>query len=471
MSLDGGSPIDLHPTEWGGGAWMSDGSIIITRSYAGGLDLLPADGGELQQLTRPDITRGELGHWWPQLLPDEKWVVYTSWFTPIDNARIMALSLESGEQRVLLQGAAFGRWSPTGHLLYVREGKLWAVELDRQSMSVVGNGEPVLDDVHFQGTDGYSNLVLGLDGTLAYVPASVMNAPLDLVAVDRSGVMEDLGFAPGIYSGVTLSPDGRYLSSSALEAQNQDVWLLDLERGTRSRFTFSLGADFSPVWTPDGREVIYCSEEPQFTLYRRLADGSQEPELVLQEDVDTVPTSISPDGNLLVYTYSNVETDSDIWVMALDGSSPPRPLLRTQFSEVMGTVSPDGQWMAYVSNETGREEVYVMAFPDGGSRVQVSIDGGTEPGWSPRGDEIFFRHRSGLLSAAIDPDRSQAGTLVVARPRLLFSGAFAIAWYGNSYAATADAQRFLMVHVPAESMPRTVSVVLNWSNGLQGAGN
>jgi dipeptidyl aminopeptidase/acylaminoacyl peptidase len=338
-------------------------------------------------------------------------------------------------------------------------------------MRVTGNGEPVLDDVHFQGTDGFSNLVFGLDGTLVYVPASVMNAPVELVAVDRSGVMEDLGFAPGSYAGVSLSPDGRYLSSAVLERQNEDVWLLDLERGTRSRFTFSLGADFSAVWTPDGREVIYCSEEPQFTLYRRAADGSQEPELLLQEPVDTIPTSVSPDGTLLVYTYSDVETDSDIWVMALDGSSPPRPFLRTQFSEVMGVVSPDGKWLAYVSNETGREEVYVMAFPAGGSRVQVSIDGGNAPRWSPRGDEIFFRHRSGLLTAAVDPDRSMSGALAVGRPQLLFRGAFGTTWFGSSYDVTPDARRFLMVHVPAESMPRTVRVVLNWFTELRGAGN
>jgi dipeptidyl aminopeptidase/acylaminoacyl peptidase len=184
------------------------------------------------------------------------------------------------------------------------------------------------------------------------------------------------------------------------------------------------------------------------------------------EKVDTVPTSISPDGNLLVYTYSDVEMDSDLWVLALDGSSEPRPLLRTPFSENMGVVSPDGKWLAYVSNESGREEVYAMPFPDGGPRIQVSIEGGNEPQWSPLGDEIFFSHRSGILTAAVDLEQTTATTLAVGRPRLLFSGAFDICPYGNSYAPTADGQKFVMVHIPAESMPRTVNVVLNWFTAL-----
>nr|MEE4267940.1 protein kinase [Candidatus Krumholzibacteria bacterium] len=466
VSLEGGTPVDLCLTEWGGGTWKSDGSIIITRSYAGGMDLVPADGGKSVQLTQPDIESGELGHWWPQLLPGEEWVVYTSFSTPIDRARIMAYSLETGEHKLLASGASYGRWSPSGHLFYVRDGMLWAAPFDREALEATGNAEPVLDDVYYEGTDGYSNLVFSPNGTLVYVTASVMNAPLELVSVDRQGVMTPLGFESGIYEAPRLSPDQSQLAVGIQDGQNRDVWLQDLERGTRSRFTFSEASDFAPVWSPDGRSVFYCREEPQFSIYQRPTDGSQEPQLILMEKVDTVPTSISPDGNLLVYTCSGVEMDSDLWVLALDGSSEPRPLLRTPFSENMGVVSPDGKWLAYVSNESGREEVYAMPFPDGGPRIQVSIEGGNEPQWSPLGDEIFFSHRSGILTAAVDLEQTTATTLAVGRPRLLFSGAFDICPYGNSYVPTADGQRFVMVHIPTASMPRTVNVVLNWFTAL-----
>jgi serine/threonine protein kinase len=180
---EGGSPMDLSRCEWGGGDWTSDGRIIFTRSYASGLDVVSAAGGQARTLTEPEPAQGELGHWWPQLLPGEDWVVYTSWSTPIDRARIVAQSLVSDERRVLVEGGAFGRWSPTGHLLFVRGGQLLAAPLDLKRMVLAGNAEPVLDDIYLNSNDGYANLSFGRDGTLVYAPASVMETPRRLVWV------------------------------------------------------------------------------------------------------------------------------------------------------------------------------------------------------------------------------------------------------------------------------------------------
>lgn len=466
VSLEGGTPTDLCATEWGGGTWTEDGRIIITRSYAGGLDQVPAAGGALQSLSKPDPKSGELGHWWPQALPGGKWIIYTSWNTPIDKARIMAFAPATGEVRVLVEGGAFGRWVPTGHLVYVREQKLMAVRFDLGKMAVTGTPDVALEDVFLSNSDGYANLAFGNDGTLIYVPASALETPGELVWTDRAGQVTPTGFPMRRYKSPRLSPDGRRLAVTIGEGQNPDIWMHELARGTWSRFSFSPTSDFNPVWSADGRTLYYNGEEPQFTIYRRPADASADTRLLLKEPVDTAPTSVSPDNRSLMYTRSDSETDADLWVLSLDGSGAARPFLKTEFAENQSAISPDGRWLAYVSNESGRREVYAMPFPGGGSRVQISLEGADEPRWSPRGDELFLRHGNVMLSAAVNLKAAAAEDLPVGRPRRLFSGTYDTQWTGAGYDVTADGQRFLMVRVPDTSKPRTVRVVLHWFTEL-----
>ena len=466
IGREGGSPVDLCATEWGAGSWTGDGRIVITRSYAGGLDILPEQGGAPVALTEPDPARRELGHWWPQVLPGDDWIIYTSWIAPKDSTRIMAVSLKSGERRELVVGGSFGRWSPSGHLLWVRDGKLMAAPFDLRRMEVTGLPAAVLDDVYINPTDGYTNLAYSRDGTMVRVLDSVMTAPRELVWVDRSGAMTPLDAPARSYGAPRLSPDGTRIAVAVTEQANPDVWLHDLRRGTWSRFTFTPAADFNPLWTPDGRTVLYNNEAPQFTILRRPADASAEPELLLAEAVDTSPTDITPDGRAAVVTYSNPETDSDIWLVPLDGSGEPQPLLETRFSETMGTISPDGRWLAFVSNESGQAQVYVMPFPDGGARIQVSLAAADEPCWSPRGDELFFRAQEGVMVATFAAPGDGATEPAIGRPRVLFSGPFLGDWIAHSYSPDAEAKRFLMAHLPEESRPRTLKVTVNWFGEL-----
>ncbi|MHA1153837.1 MAG: protein kinase domain-containing protein, partial [Alphaproteobacteria bacterium] len=280
LSLPGGSPTELCETSFGGCTWSSDDRIVFTYNYSSGLFIVPASGGQRKLLTTPDPAQRELGHWWPQFLPGDEWVIYTGYSTPIENARIMALCLESGEQRVLIEGGAFGRWSPSGHLLFVRSGKLLAAPFDVVNVAVSGSAEPVLDDVYLESSDGYSALGFGANGTLVYAPASVLDAPRRLAWVDRQGGLTPLDLPAKRYGEPRLSPDERRIAVAIVEGQNSDIWIHDRERGTSSRFTFSPSTDFNPYWTPDGRTVIYNGEEPQFTIYQRPADGSRDTQLL-----------------------------------------------------------------------------------------------------------------------------------------------------------------------------------------------
>ncbi len=467
-ALAGGSPIDLCETAWGGGAWTTDDRIIFTANYSTGLSVIPAAGGQPQQLTTPDSTHDELGHWWPQVLPGNEWVIYTAYSTPIEKARIMALSLTSGQQRVLISGGSFGRWAPTGHLVFVRDGKLLAAPFDIKQVAVTGSAEPILDDVHFELDDGFAPLGFGANGTLVYGMASVMAAPKQLTWVDRQGNQEALDVPPRLYSNPALSPDGRHLAVAVTDNHNTDIWLHTFERGTFSLFTFSPTSDFNPVWTPGGQTLIYNGEEPQFTIYQRPADGSRKTKLLLKEPVDTVVTDVSPDGKWLVYVKNSTATGEDILIAPLDDTAgEPRFFLQTDFDEGGPRVSPDGRWLIYYSDESGRNEIYAMPFPDGGSRVQVSINGGTAPLWSPVGDEIFFNRLTTMMVATVDQEKSSTTLLEVGRPRSLFDPANPVPVVGSRNISVApDAQKFLIVSTPEGSQPRSLRVVVNWFSEL-----
>jgi eukaryotic-like serine/threonine-protein kinase len=463
VSLAGGSPIELCETNWGGGSWSADDRIVFTSSYADGLFVVPASGGSPQQITTTDPDHHELGHWWPQWLPGNEWVIYTGYSTPIENARVMAFCPQSGEYRVLVEGGTFGRWAPTGHLLFVREGKLMAAPFDARKIVVTGSAEPVLDDIYLETSDGFSPLGFGANGTLVYAPDSVINAPNRLAWCDRQEELTALDLPERHYSKPRLSPDGRHIAVSIADNHNTDIWIHDLERGTSSRFTYSPSSDLNPIWTPDGRTVIYNGEEPQYTIYQRPADGSGDTQLLLKKPVDTLPTSVSPDGKWLVYTESAVETNGDIWLLSLDEEGETQLFLQTDFQEGQGVISPDGRWLAYGSNESGQSEIYAMPFPDGGSRVQISIAGGSDPVWSPKGDELYFQQQSEMMVGKIDRERSTANDLVVDRPQPLFGQSGALVWPSETILSpTPDAQRFLITHTPDKSQPRTLRVVVNW---------
>jgi hypothetical protein len=186
----------------------------------------------------------------------------------------------------------------------------------------------------------------------------------------------------------------------------------------------------------------------------------------LKEPFDTVPTCVTPDGGMLMVNFANPNEGNDIWLVPIDAPAEARPLVQTPFSERGGVVSPDGRRFAYVSFESGQAEVYVAAFPDGDGRIQVSIAGGFEPAWSRRGDELYFLSHEGLMAAAVAPDSTGAGDLVVGRPRQLIRNFVGPNWETRDYDPDADGRRFLATYLPEGMRPRTLDVVVNWFTEL-----
>jgi serine/threonine-protein kinase len=466
VPVEGGPAIDLANADWAGGSWGRNGRLVYTLTYNTGLWIVSEAGGDERMLTRPDTAKGELGHWWPQILPDGDHVIFTAYRTPIERATIEVLSISSGERKVLLTGGVFGFYVPTGHLLYGAGEAIRAVPFDLARLAVTGPSVPVVDSVAMNPTDGAAAFDVSQNGTLAYMPVSSYITESELVFVDRQG--RETPALPGRarYNHPRLSPDGRRIAVDILSATSLgDVWVFNAGRPGGTRVTAESGRDFGAEWTPDGRELIYSSEHPYFDLYRRKADASRPSEPLLTGGHDRYTGSVSQDGKLLAFVLS-VSGGVELWTVPLQGRATPTRYLANGFNLAHPVLSPDGRWMAYDSDESGRVEVYVQSFPDPNlKRWKVSPANGSEPMWTRGGRELVYRSGDSVMAVSFDPRSGESG-----RPAALFAGPYPDnpGWTRpRSYDVSRDGERFLMTKLPPQQSRPRISVVLNWFDELR----
>ena len=460
LSLAAGRKTLLAETQWGGGSWGPDDMIVYTPTYVSGLHSIPASGGTPQELTRPDPEAGELGHFWPVHLPEGDTVLFTIFSVPLSRSSIQALDLKTGEVSNVIENAVFGRYASSGHLLFVRDHTLMAARFDPATLIVTGAPYPVIDDVIPDIGQGDAPLAVAANGTIAYLPGRVIDPPRQLAWVDRAGLETPIAEARR-YGQPRISPDGTRIALT-IEDRSWDLWALELDRGTLSRLSFEPATQFGVVWAPSGDQIIYSQDDPPYNIFRRAADGTSQPEQLLGTQVDNEALSISPDGKLLIYSHSESGSSYDLRIMSLDDPSDARSLVETPFSEYYGSFSPDGNWIAFKSNETGTDQVYVQRFPDGGRKLQVSLDGGSRPLWSRDGRELFFRDGPRMMAVEVSTgERFTAG-----QPRELFSGSYMASSNRWDYDVAPDG-RFIMIKTPDEDRPREISVVLNWFQELE----
>jgi Tol biopolymer transport system component len=463
------------PTAPIGGSWNHDGEIIFGNNR-GGLWRVPATGGTASQLTVLDQTHGERSHELPTFLADGRHFVYLRTSSLPEYGGIYVGSLDSKpEQQSSKQIVAtrFGSvYLPNlgrgpGRLLFLREGLLMAQEFDERRMELVGEPARVAERVGTVFNTGY----FSASATGALVYRSGIGDRSQLSWVDRQGKTSGAVGEPGPYVFLAVSPDGtRAATVRANVAVDslQDIWLFDFGRGVSTRFTFGPGRSNNPAWSPDGKRIAFSADRERnsrLNLYQKLADGSQEEQLLLKTDQDKVLSSWSRDGRFLMYTVLDPSTKSDIWVMPLDGNRKPFPFLRTPNNEREGVFSPDGRWVAYSSDESGRNEVYVRAFsPDGadgssaGGKWMISRDGGVRPWWRPDGKELLY-NRSGQTAMSVGVNSSpvfQSG-----QPSVAFN-----ALPGTSVAAFSPDGNQILVAAPADNNRQSqFTVSLNWAPG------
>ncbi|MDA2929998.1 hypothetical protein MYX84_08650, partial [Acidobacteria bacterium AH-259-O06] len=455
--------VDGNPR---GASWGADDTIVFATWTSKGLLTVPAVGGEPRHLTTVDQEGEE--HWWPEILPGGQAVLFTITGGAIESAQVAVLSLETGDQKVLVPGGSNRHYSPTGHLVYGLEGVLWAVAFDLDRLEVSGEPVPVLENVMTKIT-GAANFSFSDDGSLVYIPGSVTEVERTLVWVDREGHEEPLAAEPGRYFHPRVSPDGSRVAMNFTDSGNENVWIYELARKTSSRLTFDPAVDRTPLWTLDGQRVVFGSgrDGGNWNLFWKAADGTGQADRLTTSPNRQAPFSFSPDGKRLVFHERNPETSRDIGVLSMEGEPTSTPLLQTQFDEGRPVISPDGRWMAYDSNESGWTEVFVRPFPKvEQAKWKISRDGGQSPVWGPRGRELFYRSGETMMVVRI---KTQP-TFTPGIPEVLFTGRYTYA-VGRNYDISPDGQRFLMIKEgeQAEETPARdeLIIVQNWFQELQ----
>jgi serine/threonine protein kinase/Tol biopolymer transport system component len=468
VSLNGGAPMSLANTLGDRGAsWGPDDTIIYAPTTNSGLFRVSAAGGTPNPLTFPDRKAGEYGYLWPQFLPGGKEIIFTIWsgVGGIDHAKIGLLSLDTGKQRVLVEGGTYARYVPSGHIVYARAGGLLAVPFDLQRLEVTGAPVSILEGVGMDPSFGSAYFSSSADGLLAYVPGGLTGSDSSLVWVDRKGMAQVLPVPPRAYDSPRLSPDGKRLAVG-INGNSPGLWIYDLERGTLTKLIEAGVISPYPIWTPDGKDVTFKAPlgDP-FNLYTMPADGSGAPErLTTNEDIKW-PGSWSPDGRVLAFIEQGPTAVPGIQVIKLEGDRNAQTFSPAPTSKVGGVISPDGRWIAYESSESGRAEVYVQPFPNSGGRWQISTDGGTEPVWNRNGREMFYRTANKLMAVDVVTQAAFSAD----KPRLILEGRYMARTGGSpaNYDVSPDGQRFVMIKSSDETPATQINIVQNWFDELK----
>ena len=443
-----------HDAEFSAGAaWGADDRITFVR--AGALWQVSASGGPAKQLTTLDSGKRELLHAWPSIIAQGRILLFASITGSSRGAsHIEALSLATGQRRVIVESGTFPLYAPSGHLVFFRDGALLGAPFDVDRLEVTGPVVRVLENLAVGTTMDAPLAALSNTGSLTYAPSDA--GTTRLVWVSREGVEQPITDTPRRYQYPRLSSDGR----RTVVAADGDLWIQDVTRATFSRLTSeqTVGNAF-PVWTPDGTRVVFRTLTG---MYWTAADGSGHPEAIAGSLSGDLPCAVSPDGDTLAFMRQNAQASRDIYVLSLHGHSPPRPVVNTAAYEGGAQFSPNGHWMVYASDESGQMQVYVRPFPGPDRRWPVSTQGGTQPLWSRDGKEIFYRVGNRMMVV----DLSAGVDLTLSQPRQVFEQRYVFQNISvANYDVSSNGQRFVMIKDEAGS--GRLNVVLNWTEELK----
>ena len=377
----------------GGSAWGFDNRIVFARGLGnGGLWTVPADGGPITQITTVSESANETQHMWPAPLRDGA-ILYTV-LGPSGHAidaKLVVEDVTRGQRTVVAEGVTFGRYLETGHLLYVDgSGTLLLQPFDLPSRRATGPAKGVLAGVRVASWGGAAGYAVSSTGTLAFVTGTELERYV-LTEVEGSGHIRRTIGVPGGMNYLALSPKSHTIATMVRTTTNDDIQLVDLRTGRFNRFSFGVSEDESPVWSPDGEQIAYSAAaagEKRHIIVKPVWNGRDE-RIIHTGKHHLHLSSWSPDGEWIAFTEIN-PSSSDIWLLNVRDPTKLVPVATTSHSESNAVFSPDGKWLAYMSNETGRNEVYVVSFPSLEAKQQVSGQGGNYPRWSATGQELFF---------------------------------------------------------------------------------
>lgn len=464
VPVNGGDPFPICTTEVIGASWGPDNTILMGGIY-GGIRRVSANGGTVETVVEPQRS---FSYHYPQFLPDGKSFLYDRGVPgSFSKNQLVMRSIDKDDETIILEGTYNFVLLRSGILVYTigtnsRSVDLQAIGFDQASRKVVGNPITVAKNVAITTAGTGAQFAVSEDGTLVYMSADAQGSQSRLVRVSLTGKVEVLPAEQRLYSDPRVSADGNFVAAH-LQGDENDIWVANVKRGTLTRLSFSSAEDETPAFSPDGRTVAWSGSRPDLVrgIFRRAADGGGNEELIWSLDLHAHVRDWTPDGESLIFETASPQTYNDIWRLDLKGTPKATPIVQTPFNEHNSRLSPDGKWLAYSSNESGRDEIYIQPYPQGGSRLTVTTNGGDQPVWSRDGRTLFFRVDSGIHAidfvAAPEPNVSNA--------RPLFPDRFDNPQAGNhtAYDAFPDGNLLMLQSTTEQSIEGTkIVLVINW---------
>jgi Tol biopolymer transport system component len=455
-----------------GGTWNRDGVIVFSPDGLAGLSRVPSWGGSPVEITKPDASRFEQSHRWPVFLPDGKHFLYLALAARgtgelvNKNNGIFLGSLDSPERRLLVRTSFNAAYAEPGYLLYLRDDKtLVAQSFDLRRYSLSGEPHTISDEVLYMPL--MYRAVFSVAGGGVFVMQTGKGAALSqLTWFDRSGKPVGTIGVPESYNNARLSPDGHRIATSQIDPSGRTtiVWVHEPARGATGRLTFDQSLNTTPIWSPDGRQILFSSNRKLgYRLFDKNADGSGPDEEVayLGASLYVNPWDWSRDSK-----YVLVRKGNELWRL----SWPERvatPMIQASWTVRNAQFSPDGRWVAYASNETGNWEIYVSSFPGANGKWQISSAGGQEPRWRHDGKELFYLSADGkMMAVAVTTEASfKASSPLALFPTHRRQPVSLLDLF--SYDVTGDGQRFLILTKIDEANAAALSVLLNWASEME----
>jgi len=448
-----------------GGTWNNAGMIVFAPNSSGGLFKVSAAGGVPVAITKLDTTSKIQSHRWPHFLPDGEHFIYTTQATGTgtENDFVRIAAIDSSVDSVLMHGNSNVEYA-SGYLLFHRQGMLMAQPFDTATFRLTGDAVPIAEQLQYN--DGRSRAMFSVskNGVLIYQTGEEQQTKFAFF--DRAGNRLSLLDTKWPRGG-KLSHDGKKIAYGFRDVQSHlfDTWLYEINGGRSSRFTFDLANDVAPFWSPHDDSVVFSSDRNgKFDLYIKSANGTGTEQVLVKSDDGKFVTDWSPDGTYLTYTsFGNPKTKADVWLLPITGNRTPVPFLQTEFNEGGGSFSPDGKWIAYISDESGKNEVYVRALDGTAGKWGISISGGNNPRWSRDGKTIFFQSAGKAMGAAV---RVAQSAIVVDSVHTFFDFE-SRGISGGIQDVSGDGQKFLFMVTELHQTSPPITLVLNWNQELK----
>lgn len=403
LSIDRGKPnilvtsADIFP----GGSWSLDNYIYYTPHITDGIYRISSSGGSSEKLTSPDDKNGEFIHWLPYVLPDNKHVIFTIWNGGANPSKIALLNIETKESTIIIENGSHAQYVPTGHIIYSVKGTLIANTFDIKTMKVGLESVPVINNI-YENNDRIINLSFSNNGILMYNEGNLTNKNEEIYIQNEIGVVSKLQIPEGDFSGITSSPNAKYLAISRKLDNEDNIWIYDFAKENLRQIT-SDGLSINPEWHPNDNSITYMTwKDGPFDLYQLSVLGNQADNIPLAiEKLDETSGTWSPDGQIFMFSRTTLQSGNNLMFITKSNPDSVQNYLVGTYDENNPRFSYDGTFLAYSSNEFGEMEIFVKKFDDPGKGVQVSIEGANFPRWSKTENKLYYDNYDKLYSSKI----------------------------------------------------------------------